>query len=242
MVAVSLMFFLLASPSTHSKPPSSLIPLTASQGATRVRPATNLTYDATLTCPQQIQDVAISARDTVACFDGAPGGGGSSIVLWRAAAPNKQLAVVPISGVNDPGGLANSLNDKLIAFGDSGGNVYVWNVATGKANSVYTDSASFGVDAVSFSPDGNGVAEGDFDGEVYVVNLKAHTPTGPFIDPSDMARIQAVTYDPDGKVLAITDDLGNIYVWNPSTDQTALSFPIQRSLASQTSRIQMGPQ
>ena len=240
---MSVLFSLLASPSSSSRsprPPSSLIPLTVQQGASRVRQATNLVYDATFTCPQLIQDVAISARDGIACFDGNSGGG-EGIALWRAAAPGKQLAVIPVSNFNGPGGLAISPNDELLAFGDSSGNIYVWNLITGKVNPVYTDRASGIIDAVAFSPDGISIAEGDDAGEVYIWNLKAHKQTGPFIDRNDMSSIQAITYDPNGKMLAITDNGGSIYVWNPSTDQPPLSFTnsVQLSLTDPANPISM---
>jgi YD repeat-containing protein len=242
-VAVTILFSLLASPSSSSRPPrppSSLIPLTVQEGASRVRQATNLIYDATFTCPQLIQDVAISARDGIACFDGNSGGG-EGISLWRAAAPGKQLAVIPVSNINGPGGLAISPNDDLLAFGDSSGNVYVWNVITGKVNSVYTDQGSGIIDAVAFSPDGNSIAEGDDAGEVYIWNLKAHKQTGLFIDRNEMSSIQAVTYDPNGKMLAITDDDGSIYAWKPPTDQPWHSFTnsVQPSLADPLNSVSM---
>lgn len=241
--AVSLIFVLLAS---SPKPPTSLIPLAAPEAASQVKPAANLTYDTTLTCPQQIQDVTISATDTIACFEEASGG--SSIVLWDAAAPGKQLAV--ISDPNEPGGVAFSPDGQFLATGDGNGNVNLWNLAAGRGNSVYTDpAASSIINAVAFSPDGNTVAEGDLDGEVYLWNLKNHTRAGPFIDPNSGSAIQAVMYDPDGKMLAITDDNGNTYVWNPSTDQTTLelknpattSISIEASAASTNAATAFSP-
>ena len=105
-----------------------------------------------------------------------------------------------------------------VAVGDSGGNTYLWEVATA---SVIEDlsvglsgsgSASQGIEAIAYSPDGSLLAVGAVDGTTRMWDLRGRRLRSVLTDP-DSAGVGTVAFSPDGSVLAAGNDNGNVYLW-----------------------------
>ncbi|MFE1554332.1 WD40 repeat domain-containing protein, partial [Streptomyces sp. NPDC058734] len=102
-----------------------------------------------------------------------------------------------------PGALfANSAvfspDGQLLAFGDQGDGVRLWNTATRQDVTTLAGHGS-PVQAVAFHPDGRRLASGDRDGKVIVWSTASGTSTATF-EPG--ASVEALAFSPDGKTLA----------------------------------------
>ena len=86
--------------------------------------------------------------------------------------------------------------------------------------STLTDPGSgmLGVHAVAFSPDGQMLAAGDWNGSTYLWDTATGTQAAALADP-DLAGagVQSVAFSPDGQVLAIGDANGSTYLWDVAT-------------------------
>ncbi|GAA4887976.1 WD40 repeat domain-containing serine/threonine protein kinase [Streptomyces coeruleoprunus] len=95
-------------------------------------------------------------------------------------------------------GAVFSPDGQLLAFGDQGEKVRLWNTATRQdiANLEGHDSP---VQAVAFHPDGSTLATGDRDGKVVLWSTTSATSTATY-EPG--ASVEALAFSPDGKSLA----------------------------------------
>jgi serine/threonine protein kinase/WD40 repeat protein len=97
------------------------------------------------------------------------------------------------------------------------GVIRLWNVATGKLTTTFTDPSSQGALSLAFSPDGKTLAVGDRDGATYLWDVAtAKLIHAPLIDPSSQG-ITWVAFSPDGKTLAVSDINHCTYLWNVAT-------------------------
>jgi serine/threonine protein kinase len=78
-------------------------------------------------------------------------------------------------------------------------------------------------DSVAFSPDGNTVALGDYNGSTGLVDVATMRLTARFTDPSSKG-LAAVAFSPDGKTLAVCDFNGRTYLWNVATGNLAATL------------------
>ena len=86
--------------------------------------------------------------------------------------------------------------------------------------STLTDPGSgmLGVHAVAFSPDGQMLAAGDWNGSTYLWDTVTGTQAAALADP-DLAGagVQSVAFSPGGTMLAIGDANGSTYLWDVAT-------------------------
>ncbi|MEW1636927.1 protein kinase [Streptomyces sp. NPDC093801] len=95
-------------------------------------------------------------------------------------------------------GAVFSPDGQLLAFGDQGDGVRLWNTATRQDVATLEGHAS-PVQAVAFHPDGTTLATGDRDGTVRVWSTTSGTTTATH-EPG--ASVEALAFSPDGKSLA----------------------------------------
>jgi WD40 repeat protein/DNA-binding SARP family transcriptional activator len=112
----------------------------------------------------------------------------------------------------DGGGLAAlSPTSDRAAFGHADGSVTLANLQTGRRITL-SGRASGGIDALSFSRDGETLASGNDDGTVSIWSARtaelSETLTG------HSAAIQAVSFSPDGRTLYTASYDGSVIVWD----------------------------
>ena len=76
-----------------------------------------------------------------------------------------------------------------------------------------TDPASTGVNAASFSPDGQMLATADQNGSTYLWDVATHGRLAALLDPSSDG-VHSVAFSSNGKNLATADHNDSTYVWN----------------------------
>ncbi|WP_315791604.1 NB-ARC domain-containing protein [Fischerella sp. JS2] len=110
--------------------------------------------------------------------------------------------------------LALSPDGNLLATGDANGNVYLWQVQTGK-HLLTLRGHTNQVFSVAFSPQGNILASGSFDSLLKIWDVSTgkeiRTCTG------HNHGISSVTFSPDGKVIASAGLDGLVKLWDVST-------------------------
>jgi WD40 repeat protein len=104
--------------------------------------------------------------------------------------------------------LAFNPSGTLLASGDAGGTVRVWNVATHRAVDTLAspDGATGIVFAVAFSPDGKTLATGRSDGTILLWDVATGHLTATL--SSDYTLIESLSFSPDGRTLASGGDIG----------------------------------
>jgi WD40 repeat protein/serine/threonine protein kinase len=105
-----------------------------------------------------------------------------------------------------------------------GGEVYVWDVQTGRVVRTLLGHAG-GVSSVAFSPDGRYVAAAGGDGnlgELKVWDVATGQEHGSL--PRHSAEAHGLAFGPDSKRLATTDPVGIIRVWDTNTRKVVFSF------------------
>jgi WD40 repeat protein len=164
------------------------------------------------------------ALTVVAVLLPAAGVYGLSVFVASTVTPQmKALQVISDSVSVDPN--VSSISQDGLAFSKDGrtlavasGSVDLWDVATGKRDPDLVDSAppkrgSPGVISVVFSPRGQALASGDFDGRVVVWNLATRRPSL-VLPTQEHGPIDWLTFGVDGSVLAAGSDDGAVQVWS----------------------------
>ena len=108
-----------------------------------------------------------------------------------------------------------------LAGGRAGGNVTVWDAATGRI--AWTHAATKSVNGVAWSPDGRHVATASEDGSVTVWDVAAGAPAGAFRGHTRAAR--CVAWSPDGRRAASGGVDRVVRVWDPTTGAEIRTFP-----------------
>jgi len=81
-------------------------------------------------------------------------------------------------------------------------------------------SGTLGVHAAAFSPDGQMLATGDWNGSTYLWNVTTGSEIAALADPdTGGAGVQSVAFSADGKTLAVGDANGSTYLWDLVTWQ-----------------------
>ena len=107
---------------------------------------------------------------------------------------------------------------KRIASGSSDKTVRLWEAATGKELSqLDVDAGKYGVISVSFSPSGDMVAAGCYNGKIYFVDPTAGEIKSSLTGHSDC--VNTVSWSPDGTRLASGSDDKTVKVWDPATGE-----------------------
>ncbi len=141
-------------------------------------------------------------------YERAPTLQAESAVIQAAQQPLDELLAEGNAVVS----VAFSPDGRTVAVGDLGGEVGLWDVATGRRTATLAEGGS--VDSVAFSPDGRILAVGNADGEVGLWDVAtgrsiAALAEGPPVD--------SVAFSPDGRTLAVGDLVGDIGLWDVAT-------------------------
>ena len=141
------------------------------------------------------------------------------ICLWDIAAAGctSSLGSASITSV------AFSSDGKTLAASDSGGQIYLWNVATSSQTATLTDLGSGGAYSVAFSSDGKTLAVGDANGRTYLWNVATGKPIRSLPDLGSKG-VNSVAFSPDGKTLAVGDGNGRTYLWNVATGKPIVTL------------------
>ena len=131
--------------------------------------------------------------------------------------------------VNSVNGVAFSPDGELLATGDQGGYVRLWNPATRQAvGTPFLAAPNGGVYWLAFSPDGTLAAAGE-DGTVRLWNPGTRQAIGAPLraapGPGGGCGVCGVAFSPDGKLMATAGDDGYVRLWDPATRQ-AVGAPI----------------
>jgi WD40 repeat protein/tRNA A-37 threonylcarbamoyl transferase component Bud32 len=110
---------------------------------------------------------------------------------------------------------------RILATGDEGGDIYLWDVLTGKEFRTLARAQSAAVTALAFAPQSELFASGSADGIVKIWNAGNGKELAVF--SSHVGGISAVAFSPDGHILAAaslgdgTTRAGEIRVWEVAT-------------------------
>ncbi|MFE1794296.1 WD40 repeat domain-containing protein, partial [Streptomyces sp. NPDC059525] len=129
----------------------------------------------------------------------------------RKGSADTVLATLDAQGAT---GAVFSPDGQLLAFGDQGAGVRLWNTAT-RQDVTTLEGHDSPVQTIAFHPDGRTLATGDRDGKVLVWSTTSGTSTASH-EPG--ASVEALAFSPDGKTLAAgcssgTSTGGNDTVW-----------------------------
>ena len=116
-------------------------------------------------------------------------------------------------------GVAFSPDGALLATGQAGGAVQLWNLATRQAAGAPLPADPSGsVNGVAFSPDGRLLAAAYADGYVRLWNpITGQAVGGPLqAYAGPVAAVTGVAFSPDGKLLASADGDGTVRLWRVS--------------------------
>lgn len=127
----------------------------------------------------------------------------TSMENWKLHYDENDSTNIPPNPAN-PNGFSNSLispNGKFLSVGDEDGNLFVWDLPTGKIRYQIKAHAA-GIAGISFRPDGQLLASGSSDGTVRLWNMS----TGKLArDINGLSHdVFAVDFTPDGKQLQIS--------------------------------------
>ncbi|HTK11852.1 MAG TPA: hypothetical protein VL485_32065 [Ktedonobacteraceae bacterium] len=124
--------------------------------------------------------------------------------------------------------IAWSPNNNLIASGDTGGQVQIWNAKTDE--NIYTNTYyhldryfSSPVVSVAWSHNGKRVASAYLDGTVQAWNIVDGTNIYTY-NTADSQGVQSMAWSSDGKYIAAGSENGTIQIWDAATKETITSY------------------
>ena len=140
-----------------------------------------------------------------------------------------KIMLAPEAAAYDPGGagvndIALSPDGKIVAVGDSDGDVYLWEATDGGLSRTDTLQAAIGggINGVAFSPDGKIVAAGDSGGSIRLWDVATGRSIGSPLNAGP--AVNAVAFSPDGKIVAAGDSGGSIRLWDVATGQPVTAY------------------
>ncbi|MGI5479447.1 helix-turn-helix domain-containing protein [Streptomyces lavendofoliae] len=129
-----------------------------------------------------------------------------------AALPLRQLLTGPTGPVN---AVAFSPDGRAVAAGSSGGEVRLWDTATGTARKAPPAPGTGAAASIALSPDGRLLAVGNTDGTLRLSNLhEGHTGWITMEHPGDLGP---VAFSPDGRTVAAGSSGGQVRLWDTAT-------------------------
>jgi hypothetical protein len=135
-------------------------------------------------------------------------GGGKALEVADASAVGSwnltnqaKISAHPLAASADHSAVEFSPDGKILATGDAGGNLRLWNTATQQEIGEPMSSDLNPVAAVAVSPEGTTVAAASSDGTVQLWNVRTQHEAGPAIVASS-AAVVTLAFSPDGKILA----------------------------------------
>jgi hypothetical protein len=179
------------------------------------------------------QHVAQSAGMAAEAMDLLPANGPLARLLSLQAyetAPTLQAESVLIQAVQPRNGrlvsgspvasVAFSPDGRILAVGDSDGDVGWWDVATGQRTGTLAEGAP--VTSVVFSPSGRILAVGDSGGDVGWWDVATGRRIG--LPLAEGAPVTSVVFSPSGQILAVGDSGGDVGLWDVATGQRTVTL------------------
>jgi WD40 repeat protein len=141
--------------------------------------------------------------------------------LWDLRA-GRQVRMFTNKRTGSTTAVAFSPDGKILAAGYGGGQVRLWNVATGQQIGAPLPSAMNGdpADMVSFSPDGRILAVSNGAGLVQLWDVASRQPLCEPLGSLTYTDTGAV-FSPDGRILAVSNDSGPVELWDVATCRQA---------------------
>jgi WD40 repeat protein len=152
----------------------------------------------------------LAAQDLVPTGQGARAV--SSAVVTQRDVHKMVEAGSPVRGVAmDPEG-------RLIASGEDGGAVRLWDAETGEPVGGPLTGHEGAVHAVAFSPDGQRIASAGEDGTVRLWDASTGSPVGEPLR-GHQKDVYAVAFSPDGQRIASAGEDGTVRLWDAGTGE-----------------------
>jgi WD40 repeat protein len=137
------------------------------------------------------------------------------LVFWDPPSDSRRLSPGETCVIYS---LALSPDGRTVAtaggFTNIGGEVVLWDVATGEARSVHKEEGDY-ARAVAWAPDGQSLAVARGDGRVTLWDADLHEPRLDF--QAHEGRIYCMAFAPDGSLLATASRDGTAKLWQPAT-------------------------
>ncbi|HJT78399.1 MAG TPA: WD40 repeat domain-containing protein, partial [Gemmataceae bacterium] len=144
-------------------------------------------------------------------------GGGDRMRLWEMATGKEVRQYPPDKQV---WALALSPDGKVIAtaaYAANGDPIRLWDVATGKGVGQFPLAPNQWGGALAFSPDGNTLAVGSTQFDLYLWDLR--TGKQRYRIDTRNRWVWSLAFSPDGRTLAMGGEKGVIYLWEVATGQ-----------------------
>jgi WD40 repeat protein len=154
------------------------------------------------------------------------GGFDHTVRLWNA--DTGEQVGQPLTGhTGRIGSVTFSPDGQRIASVSSAGELTVWDVAThqgvlGPATSPGGSAGSITLWAVAYSPDGNLIATGGDDGNVWLWNAQNLTPVGPL---KGNQAVYSVAFSPKGRILASGGADDKVHLWDTESGAQLAELP-----------------
>jgi WD40 repeat protein len=151
-------------------------------------------------------NVPLAMLLSLQAYERAPTLQARSALIEAAGQP---LGDVLAEGSNAVDSVAFSPSGRIIAAGDTGGHVGLWNSASGRRTVTLAQGSP--VDSVAFSPNGQILAAGDYSGHVALWNTASGQRT---VTLAESSPVLSLAFSPNGQILAAGDYAGDIGLWN----------------------------
>jgi WD40 repeat protein/serine/threonine protein kinase len=155
-------------------------------------------------------------------------GGNDGVRLWQTAS-RQELWTCREETLENIDSIALSPDGKLLAIGNSRGEIHVWEIAS-KEKLHTLQGHTDDVDALTFSPDGRYLASASLDKKVRIWEVTS--------EPQTAARgghrwgVGCVTFSPDGKFIASAGDDGAVRVWDLLSSREVVTLNLGKNTST----------